>query len=307
MGYLGSYHGRMTILMTFVLVTLSACAPLQKTAPDPQIFSLQEELRYVRKSSKTSETAVKDIYGQLQALDGKVDRVEKVVEESMPGVQQDLEKMRTWSVSTQETIEDVHVRLRALEAKVDKLENSVEELVSRLQATAASQKPAPAEVSRKSRPTPPKAAQQATVEQAVAVPEERKPPAPADVGALRAYEEAYGAYVERRYDEGLSLFKEFLNRYPDHELTDNAQYWLGEIYYDMGDYPSAILAFKDVVTRYPDADKAPDALLKIAYAYLALDDPSNARMFLKRLTKKYPLSSAHDKAQAKLKEMEETP
>ena len=100
------------------------------------------------------------------------------------------------------------------------------------------------------------------------------------------------------------MFKSFYQRYPDHELADNAQYWLGEIYYDREDYPNAILAFKEVVTRHVEENKAPDALLKIGYAYIALDDPANARVFLKRVIKNYPFGESEAKARAKLKEIE---
>jgi len=119
----------------------------------------------------------------------------------------------------------------------------------------------------------------------------------------REYEEAYAVYEEQRYDEALTLFKEFLERYPQHHLADNALYWIGEIYYDMRNYANAILAFKEVVTHYTEENKTPDALLKIGYTYIALDDPSNARIFLKRLINNYPLSQAESKARAKLKEL----
>jgi tol-pal system protein YbgF len=117
------------------------------------------------------------------------------------------------------------------------------------------------------------------------------------------YEKAYTAYEEHRYDEALTLFKDFLQRYPNHDLADNAQYWIGEIYYDLEDYGSAILAFKGVVTRYAEENKTPDALLKIGYTYIASDDPSNARIFLKRVINNYPFSEVASKARAKLKEL----
>ncbi len=118
------------------------------------------------------------------------------------------------------------------------------------------------------------------------------------------HEKAYEAYSKHRFDEAMALFKKFLQRYPKHDLADNALYWIGETYYDMEDYPNAILAFKEVVTLYAERSKAPDALLKIGYSYLALDDPVNARNYFKRVIKNYPFSDAEAKARAKLKELE---
>jgi tol-pal system protein YbgF len=118
------------------------------------------------------------------------------------------------------------------------------------------------------------------------------------------YDKAYAAYLAHRYDEALPLFKAFVEKYPQHHLADNAQYWVGEIYYDTEDFPTAILAFQEVVTKYGNGNKAPDALLKIGFAYIALDDPGNARIFLKRVIKNYPFSEAEAMARAKLKELE---
>ena len=117
------------------------------------------------------------------------------------------------------------------------------------------------------------------------------------------YEKACAAYDEQDYEKALSLFGNFLERYPDHELADNAQYWLGEIYYDMKDYPRAIRAFMGVATRYGEENKAPDALLKIGYTYVVLNDLVKARMFLRQVIEDYPLTEAGAKARAKLQEI----
>jgi tol-pal system protein YbgF len=136
-----------------------------------------------------------------------------------------------------------------------------------------------------------------------------KPPAPesADPMAKDTYEKAYGAYQDGRFDEALALFKMFLDKHPSHDLSDNAQYWIGEIYYDIDNFPEAILAFKEVAARFPQENKAPHALLKIGYAYMALDDPANARTFFQRVIQNYPFSDAEAMARAKLKELESLP
>jgi tol-pal system protein YbgF len=121
---------------------------------------------------------------------------------------------------------------------------------------------------------------------------------------LLEYKKAYGLFLEHRYEEALALFQDFLQRYPHHDLSDNAQYWIGENYYHVKDYANAIVAFEKVITHYADGNKTPDALLKIGYAYIALENFTTARVFLKRVIDNYPVSEAEPKAQAKLKEIE---
>ncbi len=119
-----------------------------------------------------------------------------------------------------------------------------------------------------------------------------------------AYAAAYLTYQNRDREAALDSFKSFLKNYPTHELADNAQYWIGETYYDGKMYPEAIQAFKQVVSQYPDKGKAPAALLKIGYAYLAVDNKEKAGQYFRQVVTDYPFSDLVGKARAKLQELQ---
>ncbi len=125
------------------------------------------------------------------------------------------------------------------------------------------------------------------------------PPAaaePADTAAADLYRRAFNAYRNGSYAQAILDFEEFLQRYPDHEYADNAQYWIGEAFYSQGEYEQAIVEFQKVVDRYPDQPKAPDALLKIGLAYQRLGNAKNARAFWSRVVAVYPGSEAASRA-----------
>ena len=233
----------------------------------------------------------------------------------MAALRRELRQVRISQATTEKTTEVVQAELHALEAKVEGLGDTVEALASRPEpqpvVTARDEGPRPSQVSQKPVTTVVRVKPPATQVAKASAPEKPAPQVKVKKAtasdkhlAQRDYEKAYGFYLGHRYDEALTLFKGFLKDYPQHHLADNAQYWVGEIYYDLEDYPNAILAFKEVVTRYAEETKAPDALLKMGYSYVALDDPTNARVFLKRVIKNYPFSEAEAKARAKLKELE---
>ncbi|NVM57809.1 MAG: tol-pal system protein YbgF [Desulfobacterales bacterium] len=223
----------------------------------------------------------------------------------MAVLQSELHRIAKVNAATQEKIEEIHSQVQTLEVKVDGLENTLKGLAGRPEprplVRATAEEPSPSRVAHK--PPATKVATKPAADKPVPKPKLKKATRSAKLSPQHQYDKAYTVYTQHRYDEALALFKNFLKRYPKHDLADNAQYWLGEIYYDMEDYPNAILAFKEVVTRYAEENKAPDALLKIGYAYVALDDPVNARIFLKRVIKNYPFSDAEAKARAKLKEL----
>ncbi len=108
----------------------------------------------------------------------------------------------------------------------------------------------------------------------------------------RAYDAAFDALKNARYDAAISGFTEFQRRYPDSALGDNAQYWLGEARYVTRDYDGAAAAFTAVGQRWPDSRKAPDALLKLGFAQYELKRLDAARRTLETVRTRYPGSDA---------------
>jgi tol-pal system protein YbgF len=100
--------------------------------------------------------------------------------------------------------------------------------------------------------------------------------------------------------EAAAGFREFLRRFPGHDYADNAQYWLGECYYDLKDFPSAAREFRRVVDDFPGGNKVPDALLKAAFAHLASGQVESGRRTLQELVRAHPKHPAATLAAEKL-------
>jgi tol-pal system protein YbgF len=114
------------------------------------------------------------------------------------------------------------------------------------------------------------------------------------------YDEALTGIMNHRPEDALVLFSRFVNEYPDHELTDNAYYWLGESYYSLGDYESAARHFRVVTDSFADRDKAPDAQLKLGYSLVEMGRTDDAVDVLTDLINRYPGTHASELAREKL-------
>jgi len=119
-----------------------------------------------------------------------------------------------------------------------------------------------------------------------------------------SYQRAYGTFRSGDYPAALKQFRAFLVTYPKSEYADNAQYWIGECYYQQGDYERAILEYEQVVKQYPQGDKVPSALLKEGLAFLDLGDRVNAKLLLQKVIKQYPRSPQSEVAAKKLKALD---
>jgi tol-pal system protein YbgF len=114
------------------------------------------------------------------------------------------------------------------------------------------------------------------------------------------YDSALKEILNRNAEKALPLFIDFVGRYPKHELTDNAYYWIGECYYSIKKFGLALENFMIVNERFPESGKAADALLKMGYSYVELGDKARAKEILTDLISRYPDSAAADLARKKI-------
>ena len=118
----------------------------------------------------------------------------------------------------------------------------------------------------------------------------RSQPEAARSEADSLYSAAYTDYLAADYALAISGFEEYLRLFPDSDLADNAQYWIGESHYSRQQYQLARTAFLDIPRRFPSSETVPDALVKAARALVELGDGPGAIEELTRLVFDHPLS-----------------
>ena len=117
------------------------------------------------------------------------------------------------------------------------------------------------------------------------------------------YDRALEQLKEGRYTEASSAFQAFLKKYPGSSYADNAQYWLGEVYYVTRKFQPALSEFGKVVDGYPDSTKIADAKLKIGYIQYELKDWAKARQTLDQVVQAHPGTTTARLAQERLDRM----
>ena len=141
-------------------------------------------------------------------------------------------------------------------------------------------------------------------------PEKTQVPPPADGPAegkqmsdSDLYASAKQAFDQGNFEAARIGFNKIIAEYPTSQQADNAQFWIGEIYYREKWYEKAILEYQKVIENYPKGNKVPASLLKQGFAFLSLGDKANARLILNELAKKYPNTNEGKIAVQKLKEI----
>ena len=118
-----------------------------------------------------------------------------------------------------------------------------------------------------------------------------------------AYQAAYADYAAGRYPLARDAFREYLRHYANTEVSDNAQYYIGETLYATGDFAGAIPEFKAVAERYPKGDKVPAALYKAGMASARLKNNEEAKKLYRQVMQKYPKSPEATLAKERLSQI----
>ena len=119
-------------------------------------------------------------------------------------------------------------------------------------------------------------------------------PRPGGFGASpsQAFETARSDYYMGNWSLAIQGFESFLKTFPKSDLTDDAQYYIGETCYMSGRFQDALAAYNAVIERYPTSNTLPDAYFKRGMALKALGQIPQAKDSLAFVIKTYPSSDA---------------
>ena len=94
--------------------------------------------------------------------------------------------------------------------------------------------------------------------------------------------------LQLQYSDAENGFKEFLAKYPDHNLAGSAEFKLGETYFAQQDYTSAAKAYLAGYKQFPKGRRAPDSLLKLGLSLGRLGQKDQACAALGSVGDEYP-------------------
>lgn len=114
-------------------------------------------------------------------------------------------------------------------------------------------------------------------------------------GFIASYESALRKFYERNYNGSMTEFRNLMQRFPNHKLASNCQYWIGECHFGLTQYTEAIEAFR-AVFDYGFSHKKDDATLMLGRCYFRLRDLDAAKGYFQELINSYPDSEYVEKA-----------
>ena len=268
-------------------VVISALAALALGAlalggcADSTIEALQQDVAQLRQDLNAATLALHRSRGDTETLIGQLDR-----------------RTREQSVETSRQMAALAARLDALAGELAQVSGRVEALGQRVEDVSRQRQSrvvAPPGPSGGPPPVEPRSSQGA--------------PTPE-----QAYQAASLDLTKGNYPLAVSAFRDFVRRFPDSPLADQAQYGVGEAYFRMGqaslgrgetdkarsELEQSVQEFRRVVLNYPKGGKVPGALYKEALALIELKQNRLAELRLQYLLDNFPQSEEAPLARERL-------
>lgn len=115
------------------------------------------------------------------------------------------------------------------------------------------------------------------------------------------YNAAVALILEKKqYDQAITALQAWVKRYPDSTYQPNANYWLGQLFYNKGKKDDAAYYFATVVKNYPKSPKASEALYKVGVIMQEKNDTAKAKAVYQQVIKQFPNSESAKLAQKRL-------
>ena len=204
---------------------------------------------------------------EVAAMDAR----DEVTARTLEDTRRDLAEQRDLLLSTKATTSS---SARETDETLARLEGKLDDIMARFRiVTERAAKPADTPPATTPGTTPPNAT-----------------PGTLSKGPNETYDQAVADLTQGRYGLALTGYRDFMARFPDSPLGDNAQYGAGECFFAQAQFDSALVEYQRVDARFPKGDRAPASLYKVGLCQERLGRTMDARRTFDDLIQRFPQS-----------------
>lgn len=263
---------RMALVAGFV-----ACAVSPASAQRRELQQMAADIRILQEQTQLLQNALAGLTDALKAVNQRIDEQTGVTRKTFADAKLQSETMGSDIRVVRERVDDTNVRITSLSQEVESLREAIASMPAPAPVTDPALTGAPGV------PGDPAAAAGATPPATTGgTPAPVAPvPAPATgpnaMSPSRLYDLAWADYTAGNYDLAVEGFASYVRSFPRSESADNAQYYIGESFFQRGKLAEAVEAFGRVFSTYPRSDVAGQARYKRGVCYERLNQPDRAR------------------------------
>jgi len=240
-----------------------------------EMQQMAADIRILQEQTQLLQNALVGLTDALKAVTVRIDEQTGVNRKAFADGKLQADAMGGDLRVVRERVDDTNVRITSLSQEVEALRLAIPPMATmtvQIDPAAAGLPGDPAAGT-----APPAAGTPAGTTPPV-VPPPPSAPGPITAGSpMRVYETAWADYTAGNFDLAIEGFNGYVRSFPRSESADNAQYYVGESYFQRGKLAEAVEAFSRVISTYPKSDVLGVAYYKRGLCYERLNQPDRAR------------------------------
>jgi tol-pal system protein YbgF len=275
-----------------------------------QLIAGQQALQTaMTQSDAVQKTLIEQSLDSVNKLSATMGSLQKSVQDMQASSGARLDSMSTQVQGVSDNLQELLARMGKLNQQLTDAQNAIQGIDAKLAAGSAPPPPTPAApTAALSAPGPggmpgPAGSAAGYAAGSGAPGASSAPPPAAAPSADLLYSNGLRDINGRKYDLAAQEFTDYLKYYPQTDLASNAQYYLGQIFYNQQEYEQSIDALSKVIDNYPKSFKLTQAHLLRGLALVALGDKSSGSRELRDVVRLYPGTDEERRARAKLQEL----
>jgi tol-pal system protein YbgF len=241
----------------------------------------------ITQNAAVQRTLIEQSLDSVNKLSTSIAAVQKNTQDFSASSGARLDTMGTQVQGLSDNVADLQARLGKLDQKLTDIQNTLQNVDSKMAAP-----PPPAAVPAATGPAPSGGSGASPLASTA-------PPASADVLYSNGLRDING----KHYDLAAQEFQDYLKYYSETDLASNAQFYLGEIAYDQGQYQQALDAYNKVIENFPKSFKTASSRMRKGFCLAELGQKAAAIRELRTVVRQYPGTDEAKRSTAKLKEL----
>jgi tol-pal system protein YbgF len=281
-------HRSGVLLAIAVILAVTLSAPMEAANKEHQ--QMMADLRMLQLQTQALQAQLTALTDALKTVSTRLDEQAGLTRKASADAKVQVDAVAGDLRVVREKVDETNVRLSSLSQEVEALRLAQVQVQAAAAAGGAPGEPAAAGGDPAALPAAPAAnpAQPVT-----GVPSPGMSP-------QRMFESARADYYAGQWGLAIQGFETYLRTFPKTDLTDDAQYYIGETQYMAHDYKQAVAAYDRLIATYPTSNTLPDAYYKRGLALNTLGQAQPARESFEFVVKNYPDSDAGRLAQQAL-------
>ena len=281
----------MRLIRTVLVCGLGAQA-VMFAAPAREILELQRDMATLQDQVKTLQRTLEERMAALQSL---IQQNVELTNKSTAAVEAGIrDRMAEQAKSLTGPVANMNVKLDQMANEFQNVSNHVADLTSQMSKLQAQLVDLGNAVKTINAPPPPPPGAGSTGAGMSGAGGATTPPP--GMSAQQVYDSAMRDRSGGSFDLAMQGFNEYLKYYGSTELAPNAQFYIGQIYYDKNDFSNALQAFDAVLERFPENPKTADAMYMKGMALLKSGQRTEAAREFLNVIQKFPTAEVAAKA-----------